>query len=175
VRNVRFRGLDIVETLHLTVDRAVALFAATPSVARPLWWMQRVGLGYLTLGQPASTLSGGEAQRLKLTRELAAEASGRLFILDEPTVGLHGAEVHKLIAILRTLASSGNAVLVVEHHLDILAACDWLVELGPEGGGAGGELLAQGPPEIVVRATRSRVAPYLAPLLHRGRSRVISG
>ncbi len=175
VREVRFRGMDIVETLNLTVDRAIVHFAATPSVVRPLWWMQRVGLGYLTLGQPASTLSGGEAQRLKLTRELATEASGRLFILDEPTVGLHGAEVQKLIGILRTLASSGNAVLVVEHHLEVLAACDWLVELGPDGGGAGGEILAQGPPETVVRAARSRLAPYLAPLLHRGRGKPVSG
>jgi excinuclease ABC subunit A len=175
IREVRFRGFDIVEILGLTVDRAVAIFAATPSVTRPLWWMQRVGLGYLTLGQPASTLSGGEAQRLKLTRELAAESSGRLFILDEPTVGLHGAEVHKLIAVLRTLAESGNSVLVVEHHLDVLAASDWLIELGPEGGEAGGELLAQGPPETVARAARSRVAPYLAPRLQRGRGRKVSG
>ncbi len=170
VAGVRLRGLDIADILALSVDRAVALFAGTPSVVRPLWWLGRVGLGYLALGQPASTLSGGEAQRLKLARELSAGAGGRLLVLDEPTVGLHGVEVTLLAGVLRDLVKAGNGVLVVEHHVDILAACDWLLELGPEGGDAGGELLAQGPPEVVARSPRSRIGPYLEPLLRRGRS-----
>ncbi len=165
----RYRGLSIVDVLGLTVDRALARFAAVPGVARPLWWLQRVGLGYLTLGQPAPTLSGGEAQRLKLTRELAAGATGRLVVLDEPTVGLHGSEVLRLVGILREMVRGGNTVLVVEHHLDVLAACDWLVELGPEGGEGGGELVGSGPPEVVVRTRGSRIAPYLEPLLKGGR------
>ncbi len=166
----RYRGQNIVDVLGLTVDRALSLFAAVPSVARPLWWMQRVGLGYLTLGQAAPTLSGGEAQRLKLTRELATGLTGRLVVLDEPTVGLHGSEVARLVEILRDMVRTGNTVLVVEHHLDVLAACDWLVELGPDGGEGGGCLVAGGPPEVVVQAAGSPIAPFLAPLLAGGRS-----
>jgi excinuclease ABC subunit A len=165
----RYRGHSIVDVLALTADRALSLFAAVPSVGRPLWWMQRVGLGYLTLGQAAPTLSGGEAQRLKLTRELAGGTTGRLIVLDEPTVGLHGTEVARLVGLLRDMVRGGNTVLVVEHHLDVLAACDWLVELGPEGGEGGGGLVAAGSPEAVVREAGSRIAPFLGPLVAGGR------
>ncbi len=171
----RFRGLSIVDVLGLTVDQALAVFAAVPAAARPLWWMQRVGLGYLTLGQPAPTLSGGEAQRLKLTRELAGGTTGRLVILDEPTVGLHEAEVLRLADLLREMVRAGNTVVVVEHQVELLAACDWLVELGPEGGAAGGSLVAEGPPEVVVRASATRIGPYLAPLLSGGRRPPVRG
>ena len=131
--------------------------------------MQRVGLGYLMLGQPAVALSGGEAQRLKLVRELSGKASGNLLILDEPTVGLHGVEVARLVQLLRWLVGAGNTVLIIEHHTDVLASCDWLIELGPEAGEAGGELVASGPPEVVVRSSESLMAPYLEPLLACGR------
>lgn len=171
----RFRGMSIVDVLGLTVDQALAQFAAVPAAGRPLWWMQRVGLGYLTLGQPAPTLSGGEAQRLKLTRELASGTTGRLVVLDEPTVGLHGTEVLRLVDLLREMVRAGNTVVAVEHHVELLAACDWLVELGPEGGAGGGELVAEGPPEVVARAPGSRMAPFLAPLLAGGRRSAAGG
>ena len=163
----RYRGRTIAEVLNLTVDQGIAHFEGHLAVTRPLRGMQRVGLGYLTLGQPAASLSGGEAQRLKLVRELTEGAEGRLLILDEPTVGLHGVEVVRLIELLQDLVRKGNTVLVIEHHLEILAACDWLVELGPEGGDKGGRVVAQGPAEIVIRSAESRIGPFLEPLLHR--------
>jgi excinuclease ABC subunit A len=168
----RYRGHSVVDVLELTVDEAHRLFRDVPRVARPLGWMQDVGLGYLVLGQPAPTLSGGEAQRLKLVRELARGAEASLYVLDEPTVGLHAAEVSRLVGILRRLTAAGNGVVVVEHHLDVLAACDWLVELGPDGGNAGGRLVAEGPPEVVARAAGSGIARYLAPRLEGGRRSV---
>jgi len=171
----RFRGLSIVDVLGLTADQALAHFAAVPAAGRPLWWMQRVGLGYLTLGQPAPSLSGGEAQRIKLTRELASGTTGKLVILDEPTVGLHGVEVLRLVDLLREMVRAGNSVVVVEHQVDLLAACDWLVELGPEGGEAGGDLVAEGPPEVVARAPGSHIGPFLIPLLAGGRLRASTG
>jgi excinuclease ABC subunit A len=158
-----------VDILELTVVEALVVFQGAVKIMRPLWWMERVGLGYLTLGQPASALSGGEAQRLKLVRELAVKRDSRLVILDEPTVGLHGTEVARLVQLLQKLVSAGNSVLVIEHHVEVLAACDWLLELGPEGGEAGGDLVAAGPPEVIGRTRGSTIAPYLNPLLTSGR------
>jgi len=165
----RFRGHSVVDVLELTVDDARRVFRGVPRVERPLAWLHEVGLGYLVLGQPATTLSGGEAQRLKLVRELARGGGASLLVLDEPTVGLHASEVARLVGILRRLCEAGNGVVVVEHNLDVLAACDWLVELGPEGGEGGGRLIAEGPPEVVARTADSRIAPYLSPRLRAGR------
>jgi excinuclease ABC subunit A len=137
--------------------------------------MQRVGLGYLVLGQSALTLSGGEAQRLKLVRALAGSGKGRLYILDEPTVGLHQSEVYRLAAVLDELVDAGNSVLVVEHNVDILAGCDWLLELGPEAGAGGGRLVAAGPPAVVARHPGSPTGPFLGgclPGLSRPRTEV---
>ncbi|MDR2014489.1 MAG: excinuclease ABC subunit UvrA [Azoarcus sp.] len=178
---VRWRGKSAAEILAMEVDEAAEFFAAHPSVAHPLQLLQEVGLGYLTLGQPSPTLSGGEAQRIKLVTELArvrpapGEAVGKgmplpphrhtLYVLDEPTVGLHMADVEKLIRVLHRLADAGHTVLVVEHDLDIIAEADWLIDLGPEGGERGGQLVAEGPPEAVMAVAESYTGRYLAEFL----------
>jgi len=159
---VHWRGKHIGQVLQMNVDEAVEFFASTPAIARPLQLLQDVGLGYLTLGQPSPTLSGGEAQRIKLVTELgkaAAPSSPRspagahtLYVLDEPTVGLHMADVHRLIHILHRLVQAGHSVITIEHDLDVIAEADWVVDLGPEGGDAGGHIIATGPPEAIVRA-----------------------
>lgn len=161
VLEVTYRGLSIADVLDLTVAEAMVRFRGHERILAPLWWMDRVGLGYLSLGQSAAALSGGEAQRLKLVRELAAGNSGNLIVLDEPTVGLHPEEVARLGDLLHAMVKGGNSVILIEHHPDLLAACDWLVELGPEGGAAGGRLLAAGRPEEVAAAAASRIGPFL--------------
>jgi excinuclease ABC subunit A len=148
---VRFKDRSIGEVLAMSVDEAVEFFSAHPSIHRCLKLLQEVGLGYLTLGQQSPTLSGGEAQRIKLVTELAkargsSATSPALYVLDEPTVGLHMADVEKLIRVLHQLVEAGNTVVVIEHNLDIMAECDWLIDLGPEGGDAGGRLVAEGRP-----------------------------
>ncbi len=144
---VRYEGRDIAQTLDLTVAEAAGIFAAFPPVAHRLRTLVEVGLGYLTLGQPATTLSGGEAQRLKLACELARRATGRtLYILDEPTTGLHFEDVRRLLEVLQALVERGNTVIVIEHHTDVMWAADWIVDLGPEGGEGGGRLVGEGPP-----------------------------
>jgi excinuclease ABC subunit A len=145
---VRWREKTIGEILAMSVDEAVEFFAAHPSTHRALRLMQDVGLGYLTLGQQSPTLSGGEAQRLKLVTELAKTSEKKtLYVLDEPTVGLHMADVEKLIRVLHRLVDAGNTVVVIEHNLDVIAEADWIVDLGPEGGSGGGRVVFQGPPE----------------------------
>ncbi|GAA3789740.1 excinuclease ABC subunit UvrA [Streptomyces phyllanthi] len=162
VLGVRFEGYDIAEVLEATVDEALAVFAEVPPVAARLRRMADVGLGYLRLGQPATTLSGGEAQRVKLAKELSRRATGRtLYLLDEPTTGLHPADTARLLAVLRRLADAGNTVLTIEHNLDVIRASDWLIDLGPAGGTAGGELVAEGTPESVARVERSRTGRFL--------------
>ena len=169
-REVRFKGLDIGQVLHLSVDQAAPLFAAHRQVHQALALLREVGLGYLRLGQPSPTLSGGEAQRIKLVTELSKARTGAdgvtdrptLYVLDEPTVGLHMADVERLIQTLHRLVDTGHSVLVIEHNLDLMAAADWLIDLGPEGGAAGGRIVAEGVPEAV--ATRGGGLPTAAAL-----------
>ncbi|TMQ49356.1 MAG: ATP-binding cassette domain-containing protein, partial [Candidatus Eisenbacteria bacterium] len=162
VLDVRYRGVNIREALDLTVDQAFEHFARESRFTRALHMLRRVGLGYLRLGQPANQLSGGEAQRLKIARELAARGGGEaLYLLDEPTVGLHFADVRRLLEVLDDLVARGDTVIVVEHNLDVIRSCDWVVDLGPEGGEAGGELVAEGPPDAIMAAQRSWTGRFL--------------
>src|SRR6059036_3965097 len=166
VLGVKHRGKSIADVLALTVDEAVDFFAATPALSRRLRTLQETGLGYLRLGQPATTLSGGEAQRLKIAAELASRATGEmLYLLDEPTTGLHLDDVKKLLLVLHRLVDAGNTVVLVEHHLDVVRAADWVVDLGPEGGEEGGEIVVEGPPEIVAQTPGSYTGKFLAEIL----------
>jgi len=159
---VRYKGHSIAYVLDLTVAEALELFSAHPKIAGPLRLLERVGLGYLHLGQPSPTLSGGEAQRIKLARELARRATGRtLYVLDEPTTGLHFDDVRKLLAVLQELVDAGNSVVVIEHNLDVIKCADHVIDLGPEGGPAGGQLVAQGTPEEVARVRASHTGRHL--------------
>ncbi len=163
---VKYKGLNVAEVLDLTVNQARELFANVPKVNRVLDTLVAVGLGYIHLGQPATTLSGGEAQRIKLSRELAKRATGRtLYLLDEPTTGLHFDDVRKLLAVLRALVERGNTVVVIEHNLDVIKTSDWIIDLGPEGGDGGGRLLVAGTPEEVAACEDSFTGLYLRPLL----------
>ena len=165
---VSYKGRSIADVLSLTVAEALEVFQAHPKIAGPLGLLERVGLDYLHLGQPSPTLSGGEAQRIKLARELSRRATGRtLYILDEPTTGLHFDDVRKLLSVLEKLVDSGNSIVVIEHNLDVIKTADWVIDLGPEGGPRGGELIASGTPEQVARTRGSSTARYLKPLLRR--------
>jgi len=167
---VKYRGLSIADALALNVDEAYELFDAIPRVRERLLSLRKVGLGYVTLGQAATTLSGGEAQRVKLARELARRATGRtLYVLDEPTTGLHFTDIEALLAALVDLRDQGNTVLVIEHNLDVIACADWVIDLGPEGGSGGGEIVATGTPEAVAASERSHTARYLREVLDRSR------
>jgi len=169
---VQYKGHSIADVLDLTVREALELFSAHPKVAGPLRLLEEVGLDYLHLGQPSPTLSGGEAQRIKLARELSRRATGRtLYILDEPTTGLHFDDVRKLLSVLDRLVDSGNTVIVIEHNLDVIRYADRVLDLGPEGGPAGGRLVAQGTPEQVARVKASHTGRFLAPLLAPARGR----
>src|SRR5258706_11527647 len=150
----------------MTVDEAVTFFRAVPQIYEPLLTLAEVGLGYIKLGQSGTTLSGGEAQRVKLAAELSRKATGRtLYILDEPTTGLHFHDVAKLLEVLFKLRAAGNTVLVIEHNLDVIKTADWIIDLGPEGGEAGGEIVAQGTPEAVERRAESHTGGYLSGVL----------
>ena len=151
----------------MTVEDALRFFQAVPALARKLQTLLDVGLGYITLGQSATTLSGGEAQRVKLARELAKRATGRtLYILDEPTTGLHFHDIAQLLDVLHRLRDEGNTVVVIEHNLDVIKTADWIIDLGPEGGDGGGTIVAAGTPEQIARNERSYTGRYLRPLLH---------
>lgn len=166
---VRFKGKSIADVLDMTVEEAHELFASIPRLARQIKTLMDVGLGYISLGQNATTLSGGEAQRIKLAKELSKIATGRtLYILDEPTTGLHFADIDQLLKVLHRLVDSGNTMVIIEHNLDVIKTADWLIDIGPEGGDAGGQLLAEGTPEQLAKVKESHTGAYLKPLLTRG-------
>jgi excinuclease ABC subunit A len=163
---VRYKEKNIAEVLELSVHEALSLFSVHREIVRILKTLDDVGLGYLKLGQPSPQLSGGEAQRIKLSRELARTATGRtLYILDEPTTGLHFDDVRKLLLVLDRLVEAGNSVLVIEHNLDVIKCADWVIDLGPEGGSAGGRLVAEGTPEEVAKVKESYTGQYLKGVL----------
>jgi excinuclease ABC subunit A len=163
---IAYRGRSIADVLAMTVEEALAFMEAVPAVKRPLQTLHDVGLDYLELGQPATTLSGGEAQRIKLARELSRRSSGRtLYLLDEPTTGLHFADVEQLLFVLNRLVDLGNTVVVIEHHPDVVKTADFVIDLGPEGGEKGGEIVVQGTPEEVAQHPMSHTGRALARLL----------
>ncbi len=165
---VRFKGLNIAEVLNISIDEAVEFFTNIPLIHRKLKTLQRVGLGYIKIGQPATTLSGGEAQRVKLSKELSKRSTGRtIYVLDEPSVGLHAADVHKLIEVLHDFADEGNTVLIIEHHPDIIKTADHIIDLGPEGGDRGGEIVAEGTPEEVAKVKASYTGKFLKQYLRK--------
>ena len=169
---VKFRGKSISDVLEMTVDEGLEFFSAVPAIREKLKVLSEVGLGYIHLGQQATTLSGGEAQRIKLSKELSRRATGRtLYILDEPTTGLHFEDVRKLLEVLHALVKQGNTVVVIEHNLEVIKTADWILDLGPEGGDGGGRIVAEGTPEEVAATPESHTGRFLAPLL-RGREAV---
>jgi excinuclease ABC subunit A len=169
---VAYKGKSVSQVLDLTVSEAIEFFANQPHLVHILRTLDDVGLGYLALGQPATTLSGGEAQRIKLSRELARKMTGRtLYVLDEPTTGLHFADVKRLMAVLDRLVDAGNTVIVIEHNLDVIKRADHVIDLGPEGGARGGEVIAAGTPEEIARNKRSFTGQFLAKILPGARSR----
>jgi excinuclease ABC subunit A len=168
---VLYKGKSIADTLEMSVREGLEHFSVHTNIKRGLQTLADVGLGYVKIGQPSPTLSGGEAQRIKLARELSRVGTGRtLYILDEPTTGLHFSDVEKLLEVLSRLVEAGNTVLVIEHNLDVIAHADWVIDLGPEGGGAGGQIVAQGTPEDVARVKKSFTGQYLARVLDRAKS-----
>ena len=159
---VKYKGLNINEVLELTVEDAREFFDAIPAIARKLQTLMDVGLTYIKLGQAATTLSGGEAQRVKLSRELSKRDTGKtLYILDEPTTGLHFHDIRQLLAVLHHLRNQGNTVVVIEHNLDVIKTADWIVDLGPEGGIGGGRIIAEGTPEQLINEKGSYTGAYL--------------
>ncbi|NOY15121.1 MAG: ATP-binding cassette domain-containing protein, partial [bacterium] len=159
---ITYKGKNIAEVLDMTVDKAYDFFKRIPQIERKLKTLQQVGLGYIKLGQPATTLSGGEAQRIKLSAELAKKATGKtVYILDEPTTGLHFADIDKLLHVLHRLVDQGNTVIVIEHNLDVVKTADWLIDLGPEGGEAGGQVIFAGPVKNLIKSKKSYTAQFL--------------
>jgi excinuclease ABC subunit A len=165
-REIKFKGKNIAEVLDTSVDECLELFSAFPQLRRILDTLVAVGLGYMKIGQPAPTLSGGEAQRVKLSRELGKSQTGKtLYVLDEPTTGLHFEDIQRLLSVLQRLVDAGNTVVVIEHNLDVVKCADWIIDLGPEGGAGGGLVVATGTPEEVARVRSSYTGQFLAPLL----------
>jgi len=165
---VEFKGKSIADVLDMTVDEAALFFSAVPAVRDKMETLARVGLGYIKVGQQATTLSGGEAQRVKLAKELSKRSTGRtLYILDEPTTGLHFHDVAKLLEVLHELVDQGNTVLVIEHNLEVIKTADWIIDLGPEGGDGGGTVVATGRPEDVAEISESYTGQFLQELLQR--------
>ena len=166
--DITFKGKNISEVLDLSCEEAAEFFANQPAIARHMNTLVDVGLGYVRLGQPAPTLSGGEAQRVKLASELAKRSTGHtIYILDEPTTGLHFEDVRKLLVVLSRLVEQGNTVLVIEHNLDVIKTADWVIDLGPEGGSGGGSVIAEGPPEAIAEHPHSHTGRFLKPMLAR--------
>ena len=171
---VRYKGKNISDVLGMTIDEAVNFFEHIPKIHRKLQTIIDVGLGYVTLGQPATTLSGGEAQRMKLASELHKRSDGKNFyILDEPTTGLHTEDIARLLHVLNRLVEAGNTVLVIEHNLDVIKTADYIIDLGPEGGAGGGTILATGTPEKIAKAKKSYTGYYLEKILKRDKNRTI--
>ena len=171
VLEVRYRGRGVDQVLDMTVHEALSFFSASPKVVRRLHVLEEIGLGYLRLGQPATTLSGGEAQRVKIASHLSSRKTDRvLYILDEPTTGLHFDDIAKLLAAFRKLLQAGNSLLVIEHNLDVVKTADWIIDLGPEGGEAGGQVVIAGTPEQIAMAEESTTGRYLRPVLSEGRT-----
>ncbi|MCL2335398.1 MAG: ATP-binding cassette domain-containing protein, partial [Endomicrobia bacterium] len=167
---VRYKGKTIDEVLNMTVEESSKFFENIPALKRILATLEDVGLGYIRIGQPATTLSGGEAQRVKLATELSKRATGRtIYILDEPTTGLHFADVGKLLEVLQRLSYAGNTVLVIEHNLDVIKTADWIIDLGPEGGERGGRIVAEGTPEQIIKNKKSFTGQYLKEYIENGR------
>ncbi|MDN5795977.1 MAG: excinuclease ABC subunit A, partial [Intrasporangium sp.] len=165
---VHFKGRTIADVLDMPIEEAAEFFEAVPAISRHLSTLNDVGLGYVRLGQPAPTLSGGEAQRVKLSSELQKRSSGRtVYVLDEPTTGLHFEDIRKLLAVLQGLVDKGNTVIVIEHNLDVIKNADWIIDLGPEGGSRGGTVVATGTPEDVAAIEASHTGRFLAPILAR--------
>jgi excinuclease ABC subunit A len=165
---VKFKGHSIADVLDMNVEEAAELFKAVPAIRDKMRMLQEVGLGYIKVGQPATTLSGGEAQRVKLSKELSRRATGKtLYILDEPTTGLHFEDVRKLLEVLHALVEQGNTVVVIEHNLDVIKTADWVIDLGPGGGVNGGRIIAEGVPEVVAEVANSATGQYLRPILDR--------
>ncbi|HEY5594040.1 MAG TPA: hypothetical protein VIL61_02635, partial [Nitrospiria bacterium] len=163
---INYKGKNIADILDMTVDQAFAFFSAIPHLKTKLETLQDVGLGYIHLGQSATTLSGGEAQRIKLSRELSKRATGQtLYILDEPTTGLHFADIQKLLDVLNRLVDAGNSVVVIEHNLDVIKNSDWVIDLGPEGGDLGGQVVATGTPEQLAQSKSSYTGQFLKKVL----------
>lgn len=159
---VKYKGKSIYDVLNMTVEEALGFFENVPSIRRKIETLYDVGLSYIKLGQPSTTLSGGEAQRIKLATELSRRSTGKtIYILDEPTTGLHFADVHKLTEILQRLAEGGNTVVVIEHNLDVIKTADYIIDMGPEGGDGGGTVIAQGTPEEVAEVEGSYTGQYI--------------
>jgi excinuclease ABC subunit A len=160
---IRYKGKSISDVLNMSINEACEYFSALPKIYRKLKMIQDVGLGYITLGQPSTTLSGGEAQRVKLASELSKKDTGSTFyILDEPTTGLHFEDIRVLLGVLNRLVNKGNTVLIIEHNLDVIKQVDYIIDIGPEGGRKGGELLFSGKPEDLIHHSKSHTAPFLA-------------
>ena len=168
VLEVTFKGLNVAQILDLTIDEAIQFFAQNRKIGKILWILQEVGLGYLRLGQPANTLSGGESQRLKIARELTSTAKGKsrnLYVLDEPTSGLSGADVKQLLVVLNRLVDLGNSVLMIEHNIDVIKIADWVIDMGPGAGPTGGRVVAEGTPEAIVSNSESITGEFLHAVL----------
>jgi len=163
---IHFKGKSIADVLDMTVEEAAEFFRAVPSIRDKMTALLRVGLGYIKVGQQATTLSGGEAQRVKLSKELSKRPTGRtLYILDEPTTGLHFEDVKKLLEVLHEIVDQGNTVVVIEHNLDVIKTADYVIDIGPEGGNGGGEIVATGTPEKIAKAAESHTGHYLKDML----------
>ncbi len=168
---VKYNGKTVSDILDMPISEAAKFFKAYPSISRYLDTLVDVGLGYIRLGQPATTLSGGESQRVKLATELQRRSTGKtVYILDEPTTGLHFEDVNKLLLVLQGLVDKGNTVIIIEHNLDVVKSCDWIIDLDPEGGDGGGTIVAEGTPEHLVTCERSWTGRFLAPMLERASS-----
>lgn len=170
--DVKYKGKSIFEVLDMTVEEAMGFFEPIPSIYRKIKTLYDVGLSYVKLGQPSTTLSGGEAQRIKLATELSRRSTGKtVYVLDEPTTGLHFADVHKLIDILHRLAEGGNTVIVIEHNLDVIKTADYIIDIGPEGGDRGGTVIAQGTPEEVAEMPQSYTGYYIQKMIDKDRKK----